>query len=179
MGPLESISTVKVRECCLNVWPTAQGLCLFTDRGIPIRVISTAIILWYNLEYSRFQRFEEWDEKVYMYSLFFSGKSKANLGWTPLHLAAYFGHGEVAKALLEVGLTSHKHSTVPFEVLLDRFTRMLVFISLCSGYTSFWGDTYTVCKWLRILCTKMWNCIPMKRKGNKCRIWEHFSDSAK
>ncbi|CAB3241146.1 unnamed protein product [Arctia plantaginis] len=31
------------------------------------------------------------------------GKNKTNLGWTPLHLATYFGHTEVVRALLEAG----------------------------------------------------------------------------
>eukprot|EP00794_Sanderia_malayensis_P011998 gene11998-13236_t len=31
------------------------------------------------------------------------GRSKANLGWSPLHLAAYFGHKDVAEALLSHG----------------------------------------------------------------------------
>ncbi|CAG4953960.1 unnamed protein product [Colias eurytheme] len=31
------------------------------------------------------------------------GKSKTNLGWTPLHLATYFAHKEVAEALLAAG----------------------------------------------------------------------------
>ena len=30
------------------------------------------------------------------------GVNKANLGWTPLHLAAYFGHTQVVNVLLEV-----------------------------------------------------------------------------
>nr|XP_024214050.1 oxysterol-binding protein-related protein 1-like [Halyomorpha halys] len=31
------------------------------------------------------------------------GKSKSNLGWTPLHLATYFGHKEVIELLIEAG----------------------------------------------------------------------------
>ena len=31
---------------------------------------------------------------------YFKGTSKANLGWSPLHLASYFGHIEVATILL-------------------------------------------------------------------------------
>ncbi|KAJ7351003.1 Oxysterol-binding protein- protein 1 [Desmophyllum pertusum] len=31
------------------------------------------------------------------------GRSKANQGWTPLHLAAYFGHNNIVKTLLENG----------------------------------------------------------------------------
>ncbi|CAH1639961.1 unnamed protein product [Spodoptera littoralis] len=31
------------------------------------------------------------------------GKNKTNLGWTPLHLATYFGHKDVVEALLEAG----------------------------------------------------------------------------
>ncbi|XP_053570959.1 LOW QUALITY PROTEIN: oxysterol-binding protein-related protein 1 [Bombina bombina] len=31
------------------------------------------------------------------------GKSKSNLGWTPLHLACYFGHSKVANYLLKAG----------------------------------------------------------------------------
>lgn len=35
---------------------------------------------------------------------YFSGKKKSNLGWTPLHLASYFGHKDVVEELLKVGL---------------------------------------------------------------------------
>lgn len=31
------------------------------------------------------------------------GKAKSNLGWTPLHLATYFGHLDVANLLLTHG----------------------------------------------------------------------------
>ena len=41
------------------------------------------------------------DNKLFFLTL---GRSKANQGWTPLHLAAYFGHSSVVKALLEVRL---------------------------------------------------------------------------
>lgn len=34
---------------------------------------------------------------------FFVGESKANFGWTPLHLASYFGHKNVAEVLLNHG----------------------------------------------------------------------------
>ena len=39
-------------------------------------------------------------------SFFSVGRSKANQGWTPLHLASYFGHKNVVKALLEVSQIS-------------------------------------------------------------------------
>lgn len=35
--------------------------------------------------------------------IFFLGKSKSNLGWTPLHLASYFGHKEAVELLLDHG----------------------------------------------------------------------------
>lgn len=34
----------------------------------------------------------------------FLGRSKSNLGWTPLHLACYFGHRQVVQDLLKVYL---------------------------------------------------------------------------
>uniref|UniRef100_A0A4W3HCP5 Uncharacterized protein n=1 Tax=Callorhinchus milii TaxID=7868 RepID=A0A4W3HCP5_CALMI len=32
------------------------------------------------------------------------GRSKSNLGWTPLHLACYFGHKHVVEELLKAGV---------------------------------------------------------------------------
>ena len=32
-----------------------------------------------------------------------TGKTKSNQGWTPLHLASYFGHRDVAEVLLQNG----------------------------------------------------------------------------
>ncbi|CAG10951.1 unnamed protein product, partial [Tetraodon nigroviridis] len=31
------------------------------------------------------------------------GRKKSNLGWTPLHLASYFGHKDVVEELLKAG----------------------------------------------------------------------------
>lgn len=39
---------------------------------------------------------------VYYYTISLSGKHKSNLGWSPLHLAAYFGHIDVVEKLLQV-----------------------------------------------------------------------------
>jgi ankyrin repeat protein len=36
-------------------------------------------------------------------SIIYVGKSKSNLGWTPLHLSTYFGHRSVAEQLLAHG----------------------------------------------------------------------------
>ncbi len=41
--------------------------------------------------------------KKYNTTTSFAGESKANFGWTPLHLAAYFGHKDVAHLLLNHG----------------------------------------------------------------------------
>ena len=43
--------------------------------------------------------------KTIQYFIWCVGRSKANQGWTPIHLAAYFGHKNVVKALLEVSQT--------------------------------------------------------------------------
>ncbi|XP_037046475.1 oxysterol-binding protein-related protein 1 isoform X2 [Bradysia coprophila] len=42
------------------------------------------------------------NEKVF-FDISCKGKSKSNLGWTPLHLATYFGHKEVMEILLSKG----------------------------------------------------------------------------
>ena len=41
---------------------------------------------------------------MYKFICLTTGKSKSNLGWTPLHLAAYFGNKDVVQALVEVGV---------------------------------------------------------------------------
>lgn len=43
------------------------------------------------------------EQKVYNFDISCKGQSKSNLGWTPLHLATYFGHKEVADQLLLKG----------------------------------------------------------------------------
>lgn len=40
------------------------------------------------------------DSERLSFSISCKGKSKSNLGWTPLHLATYFGHKEVMEILL-------------------------------------------------------------------------------
>ena len=52
--------------------------------------------------FSKQREFPEIFESLSFYHCLSVGKSKANQGWTPLHLASYFGHCNVAKALLEV-----------------------------------------------------------------------------
>ena len=39
------------------------------------------------------------------------------------------------------------------------FTTIILF----SGCSSFWGDAYTVRKWMRNLCTKIRKCVPTKQ----------------
>lgn len=46
---------------------------------------------------------EKRDANIYNFDISCKGKSKSNLGWTPLHLATYFGHKEVAEQLLAKG----------------------------------------------------------------------------
>lgn len=43
------------------------------------------------------------DQKIFQFDISCKGQSKSNLGWTPLHLATYFGHKEVAEQLLAKG----------------------------------------------------------------------------
>lgn len=43
------------------------------------------------------------DSERIQFSVSCKGKSKSNLGWTPLHLATYFGHREVMDVLLHRG----------------------------------------------------------------------------
>lgn len=43
------------------------------------------------------------DTGKYGFDVSCKGKSKSNLGWTPLHLATYFGHRNVMEQLLSAG----------------------------------------------------------------------------
>ena len=54
------------------------------------QVLKMNYAIWYNSS-------NLWKELI-------SGNQKFNKGWTSLHLAAYFGHTEVVKILLEVGV---------------------------------------------------------------------------
>ena len=45
-------------------------------------------------------KLERWNSEILCFVSI--GKSKSNQGWTPLHLAAYFGHKNVVQVLLEV-----------------------------------------------------------------------------
>lgn len=45
----------------------------------------------------------ETDPQGYNFEISCKGQSKSNLGWTPLHLATYFGHKEVVEQLLAKG----------------------------------------------------------------------------
>lgn len=51
-----------------------------------------------------------------------SGKKKSNLGWTPLHLACYFGHKDVVAELLKVRLLFEAFASV-FEELSRVYVR--------------------------------------------------------
>lgn len=46
---------------------------------------------------------EKRDLQVLHFDISCKGQSKSNLGWTPLHLATYFGHKDVAEQLLAKG----------------------------------------------------------------------------
>ncbi|CAM2106550.1 unnamed protein product [Caretta caretta] len=47
------------------------------------------------------QLLETMDKEEVVVDINCKGRSKSNLGWTPLHLACYFGHGSVVKDLLK------------------------------------------------------------------------------
>ncbi|XP_061453182.1 oxysterol-binding protein-related protein 1 isoform X3 [Rhineura floridana] len=49
------------------------------------------------------QLLENMDKGEVIFNINCKGRSKSNLGWTPLHLACYFGHTSVVKDLLKAG----------------------------------------------------------------------------
>ncbi|XP_013012575.1 oxysterol-binding protein-related protein 1 isoform X2 [Cavia porcellus] len=49
------------------------------------------------------QLIESMERKEVMADINCKGRSKSNLGWTPLHLACYFGHRQVVQDLLKAG----------------------------------------------------------------------------
>lgn len=51
----------------------------------------------------------------------FLGKKKSNLGWTPLHLACYFGHRDVVEELLKVLFSFFKKAIEVFQDVSFQF----------------------------------------------------------
>uniref|UniRef100_A0A8C6ZNS8 Oxysterol binding protein like 1A n=1 Tax=Nothoprocta perdicaria TaxID=30464 RepID=A0A8C6ZNS8_NOTPE len=49
------------------------------------------------------QLLDTMDKGQIIFNINCKGRSKSNLGWTPLHLACYFGHAVVVEDLLKAG----------------------------------------------------------------------------
>ncbi|KAI1290445.1 Oxysterol-binding protein-related protein 1 [Halotydeus destructor] len=72
---------------------------------------STEEYLLYNARFGNaeavFKLLEYKDSKEIELDINCKGKHKSNFGWTPLHLASYFGHAKVAEMLLEKGANAN------------------------------------------------------------------------